>query len=300
MPNKSPFERPVDTEVRGEIVEFKGKKIEIVSKIESWLLDEHGGRIRRVCGHKLSGRDGYCLEVAGKGTSHVGYGYCKAHDPKTLQKRFKLWKQMQETWGIIPTVAEAMAVAEEIEDEEFNTVGQEIRFLYALLLEHMKDRETNKWTKEDKEFAITIVSEIIKAKTTEQKLKKSISLESRTITAFVDQVFTQIVLNTDKQSAEKIMTAIMSNVIVPLTAAAEYHPKSTEYLYKKIGDKLEGKGLVVLGGEPIPLTEEEVENAAQFYTEIKQKPVKQEQEFLEKLVDKNKNFLDNIPKDDDS
>lgn len=69
-------------------------QVERVSPFEVYLLNEHGERVRRVCGAKRGGlpEQFACLRPAGAGTDHKRHGRCSMHEAKRWPKPVKLGK----------------------------------------------------------------------------------------------------------------------------------------------------------------------------------------------------------------
>lgn len=248
MKNRFGFDIP--DEIEQDIEASKQKwlqkgppNIEIIDEDEIYLLDDGGLRVKRICGKQKAGYpDGYvCVNPAGWGTLHPGISRCKYHEPKgNTVTHVSFWKRLRKKYHIVPNVSEALDLAEELTDNELASVDLEIQMLYSLLIDHMQGNA--EWKKGDSKFALLILDKIVKAKETKSKIEKALAVDPRVITAFVDQIFSQIVKFAEREVARKIMESILSEVVVPLAAQNEYPYEKAKYLEVKAEKKIMAKG----------------------------------------------------------
>jgi len=215
---------------------------ERVSPIEVWLLDPATRqRKKRICGRqKSSFPEGYvCLNEAGKGTPHIGYGLCSSHErilPQT--HKVSLWRQIRaENPKIMPTLGEALDISDRIEDEDLKNVNDDIRMLYALLQVHL-DCKKSEWQKDRADHALNLVKEIIKAKETKSRIEKTILLDPRSISAFLQQVFSIIKKSLTETDARLIMQTIYTDIVIPMNQKGSKGEAVAQHFAEKFGAKI--------------------------------------------------------------
>ena len=193
-------------------------KIERVSDQEVWLLDDKDQRVRRICGKIRVGvpEEFPCTEDAGKGTSHLGSGYCETHDisiqltPKTRNTYEMLIDQNKQK-----SILDYLARTSQAETEHHTSVDSEIELLEAIIANLLKTHGEAITPKIGDD-----ISKIAQKSGNLKKIKietlKKEKLDSEVIGRFLRSVMGIIKIHSSAQTAKLIIMDIITNVAVPM------------------------------------------------------------------------------------
>jgi len=211
------------------VVRATKPKIKRINSYEVYLVDTKGRSKKRICGiQKQNQPKGYvCTNPAGRDTGHPGYGQCSHHDRfLTNPNNLSVWAKFNKEANLPVNLMELLDAANDIEENQLTMVDDEIRLLYTLQAyvlgkRRTVDKESDKATDDgvlftsDIELLMKLASQIIKAKDVRAKLNKELVLDTKTVKAFVNQIFKIISEETSEPVGRRIMTEIVQGVIVP-------------------------------------------------------------------------------------
>lgn len=225
----------------GQLAHSSKPKVKKVTPYEVYLIDSKGRESKRICGtQRNSMPEGYyCVNVAGEGTDHPGWGQCQYHDRQLSNgQNTGLWLTLNRQAGLPANLLEYYQNAEVISEEHLSTVDDDIKALYALqtyILSRRRDENEDGYiTNQDIDLVMKLTDKIFKAKELRVKLKKEVSLDTTTVKAFVDQIFKIIMANAAKNVGKRILTEILEEVIVPFKTQGRI--KGTEFDYAPTAD----------------------------------------------------------------
>ena len=127
----------------GQLANSTKPKVDKVSPFEVYLLDDKNKRTKRICGTQRNDYpEGYvCLNPAGDGTDHPGYGQCTYHDRQiTNPNNTGLWENLNREAGLPANLMEYFQNAQIIEEQHLTSVDEDIKGMYALVSYVMQRR----------------------------------------------------------------------------------------------------------------------------------------------------------------
>lgn len=205
-------------------------EIERINSSETYLLDEDGTRIKRICGvQRAHMPKGFvCVNAAGVGTSHPGAGYCHKHDKKYSRNTPTTWETMNKALGLPNNLREVFEAAEDIEEIHLKSVDSEIRMLYSMQALIMKKAtaRSEKASKKGQELEVVLtneevkllnntISDLTKVKQAKHNLEREAALDTTSVKEFITQIFKVVLANSSRPIAERILTQVMDEVVAP-------------------------------------------------------------------------------------
>jgi len=210
-------------------------KIERISDVEVWLLNDDNDRIRRICGKVRQGipAEFPCLEDAGKGTEHEGAGYCDIHDISV-----QIVDKVRNTYSSIidldkkRSVMDYLVRSSQEESEHHTSVDSEIELLEALIASLIEDNKTSITPKKADDIA-KVAQKLGNLKKIKIEAMKKEKLDSEVVSRFLKQIMGVIKMHTSQQTTKNIIADIISQVVVPMMHRDEMTPTSKK-LFKSM------------------------------------------------------------------
>jgi len=193
---------------------------EKVSDDEIYLLTGEGHRGKRICGYIRPGiPDTYpCTNDPGKGTTHLGVGYCAEHNG-----RFELTPKPKNTYELIvkrkekKNVLDYIVASNNLETEHYTSVDSEIDLLTGMITSVLSGYdEKTPIANSDIANISKLVEKLAKVKKIKIDSLKKEKLDSEVVAKFLKSVLGIIKLYSPGATSKRIMADIITNVVVPM------------------------------------------------------------------------------------
>jgi len=191
-------------------------KTEKVSDTEVYLLDGMNNRIKRICGFDKGG-GGPCLNIAGLGTVHKDFGYCKAHERGAADKMWMLFANEQH---LPRNLGDYIKTAQSLEQGDLASLDNDIRLLYALLANvlHREEGDDRPLNAKELDSARRTINSIAELKRIRHTIEKEVKLDITTVKEFVKEIFKVLEHHVQGHQLRMIFNSIMQDIILPLSA----------------------------------------------------------------------------------
>jgi hypothetical protein len=178
-------------------------KIEEISPKETYLLDQSGHRLKRICG-KLDEEGWPCCSIAGQSTLHEGVGRCHRHESGEVGKKEFLGRYL-ETLSSESELTEFFKKAS-IAEEDFFNVETIVRMLSSILHHYITAGQFN-WSDKKIDRFLDILELYRKLIETQQK-KEINKLLASSITIWLRGVLGVVFNNVSPENYSKIVGQI--------------------------------------------------------------------------------------------
>jgi hypothetical protein len=187
--------------------------------IEYWLVKSDKPK-KKICGYPLRGlpKGWRCTLIAGRGTNHRNYGYCRKHEGlMNNDERKEFWLKMRQM-GKVKTLGEVYERAEQIERVALESIDADLSFIEIARQALLKKAENDGELDRNMRLDLTVMSDV------SAKLKKAkISLEKMNwippdqVASMILQVLDAVTKNEDESVRKRIADRAMglTNIIVP-------------------------------------------------------------------------------------